>query len=293
MFAQALALARRHDAQLLLLHATSPQVSLNRGATERVDFLRQLRALADAAGIDIRVTVQTGPVDEIILLHARARQVDLIVLGTARDKETRRGLSGWIAERVLRDAPCPTLVVTHTSAHQNSAAEAILCAVDSSPASQAAVRVAREMAEHGNRPVTLLHVIEGGGMGEQSIRRWIAAADYDRELGVDALKKLRSLIPPPAPGAMMGRVAIGEPVDEEYCAPLEVSTLDYLSLGRLDGRESAVGSSGNIGRLIRMHDARSWPCQHLKQHVKRPSTSPSSRREHLKNTRNTSSWGVP
>ena len=75
VFAHALALARRHDAKLLLLHATSPEVSLNRGATQRVDFLRRLRALADAAGVEIRVAVQTGPIHEIILLHARARKV--------------------------------------------------------------------------------------------------------------------------------------------------------------------------------------------------------------------------
>ena len=178
VFAQALALARRHDAQLVILHAASPQVSFNRGATERVDFLRQLRALADAAGIDMRVTVQTGPVDEIILLHARARQVDLIVLGAAHNKETRRGLSGWIAERVLRDAPCPTLVVTRASAPQESTSDAILCAVDFSPASQAAVKAAMEMADHGTRPITLLHVVDGKGTGEQSVRQWMTTAEY-------------------------------------------------------------------------------------------------------------------
>src|SRR5688500_15879083 len=113
VFAHALALARRNDAKLLVLHAASPGVAFNRGATERGDFLRTLRSMAEAAGVDVRVTVQRGPVDEIILLHARARDTDLVVLGTGR-KESRRGLSGWIAERVPRDAPCPTLVVPPT-----------------------------------------------------------------------------------------------------------------------------------------------------------------------------------
>ena len=250
VFAQALALARRHDAQLLLLHAASPQVSFNRGATERVDFLRQLRALADGAGIDIRVTVQTGPVDEIILLHARARQVDLIVLGAAHNKETRRGLSGWIAERVLRDAPCPTLVVTRTSAPQESTAGAVLCAVDFSPASQAAAGVAMEMSEHGTRPAALLHVVEGGGTGQQSVRRWIGAAAYDRELGADALKKLRSLIPPSARGAVMARVAVGEPVNEILRAARRINA-GLLVIGA--ARRTRIGSRlfGNTGQLIR------------------------------------------
>lgn len=214
VFAHALAFAQRQDAQLLLLHATSPHVSLNRGATERVAFLRQLRSLAETAGIDIRVTVQTGPVDEIILLHARARQVDLIVLGTARDKEVRRGLSGWIAERVLRDAPCPTLVVPQTSEAEPSATQPILCAVDFSPASHAAAQTAAQMSASGRHPVTLLHVVDRGGSGQSSVRRWIGAAEYDRALGADALNKLRFMIPPPQRGAVEARVAIGEPATE-------------------------------------------------------------------------------
>ena len=253
VFAHALALAQRHDAQLLLLHATSPQVSLNRGATERVDFLRQLRSLADAAGVDIRVTVQTGPVDEIILLHARARQVDLIVLGTARTTEARRGLSGWIAERVLRDAPCATLVVTAQSSPDKAAARPILCAVDFSPASQAAVQAAVEMSEHGSRPVTLLHVMDAGGTGEQSLRRWIGAAEYDRGRGGEALQTLRFLIPPPARGAVMARVAVGEAVEEILRTARTISA-GLVVIGA--ARRTRIGSRlfGNTGRLIR--DAR-------------------------------------
>ena len=62
VFAHALALARRHDAKLLVVHAASPDIAFNRGATERVDFLRTLRLMAEEAGVDVRVTVQQGPV---------------------------------------------------------------------------------------------------------------------------------------------------------------------------------------------------------------------------------------
>ncbi len=213
VFAHALALARSDEAQLLLLHAASPNVAFNRGATERVEFLRQLRSVAQVAGVEIRVAVQTGPVDEIILLYARARQADRIVLGTARNNEARRGLSGWIAERVLRDAPCPTLVVPRTSEAEQSATQPVLCAVDFSPAGHAAAQMAVQMST-GGRPVTLLHVVDSGGSGQRSVRRWIDTAEYDRGLGADALNKLRFLIPPPQRGAVEARVAIGEPATE-------------------------------------------------------------------------------
>jgi nucleotide-binding universal stress UspA family protein len=235
VFEHALALARRHDAKMLLLNAVSPQVSFNRGATERVEFLRRLRSLAEAAGVDIRVTVQRGPVDEIILLHARARQVDLIVLGTARNHESRRGLSGWIAERVSRDAPCPTLVLPRASESPKALADGILCAVDFSPASQVAVQEAVRMSQDGTRLVTLMHVVN-----------W---PDH-RGLGTDALNKLRDLIPPPERGAVMARVAVGRPVAEILQAA-ETMQAGLLVIGA--ARRTRIGSRlfGKTGQLLR------------------------------------------
>jgi nucleotide-binding universal stress UspA family protein len=55
--------------------------------------------------------VLTGPAASEIVEFARARGMDLIVMGT----HGRRGLShllmGSVAERVLRTAPCPVLTV--------------------------------------------------------------------------------------------------------------------------------------------------------------------------------------
>src|SRR5687768_1109210 len=107
VFAYALAAAQARGAGLLLLHAPPPDVTLNKGAGARVRFLRELKARGEAAGVNVRVVVQSGPVADIIVLHAQARRPDLIVLGVS-SRERRRGLSGWIAERVMRGAPCPT-----------------------------------------------------------------------------------------------------------------------------------------------------------------------------------------
>src|SRR5688572_7241435 len=82
-FAQALALARAHAASMIIVYAVPPNQSFNTGATERVAYLLNLRAAAEAAGLDVRVDVQHGETNEIILLHARARQPDLIVLSAA------------------------------------------------------------------------------------------------------------------------------------------------------------------------------------------------------------------
>ena len=229
VFEHALALARSHDARLLILHAVSPVVAYNRGATERVDLLRQLRLRAEAAGVNVRVTVQQGPADEIILLHAKARSVDRIVIGTSR-KESRRGLSGWIAERVLRDAPCPTLVVPESATDPTTFKQSVLCAVDFSAASPAVVEQALRLSDNGRRRVALLHVARGRD---------------DAALG-----KLQSFIRPPRHGAVLAQVVVGRPV-EEILRAARAMNAQLLVIGA--GRRSALGSRlfGKTAQLLR------------------------------------------
>ena len=225
----ALALARRHRATLLILHAVSPLIAYSNGATERADLLRRLRLRALAAGVDVRVEVQQGPTDEIILLHAKARRVDLIVIGTAR-KETRRGLSRWIAERVLRDAPCPTLVVPEDATDPTTSAETVLCAVDLSVASPAVVEEALRLSDDSRRRVTLLHVMNGRDDA--------------------ALNKLQSLIPSSKHGELLVEVVGGHPAAEIVRIAREMKA-ELLVIGAV--RRSALGSRlfGKTGQLLR------------------------------------------
>ena len=229
VFAHALALARRHGAKLLVLHAVSPVDPYISGATERVELLRRLRARAAAAGVDVRVEVQQGPADEVILLHALARSADLIVIGTSRP-DSRRGLSGWIAERVLRDAPCPTLVIPQTSTPPAAFAESVLCAVDLSSGTAAVVAAALALATDRRRRVTLLHVANG---------REAAARD-----------ELRALIPRPMHGAVTPQVVAGSPASE-IARAVRTTEAQLLVIGA--GRRSTLGSRlfGQTAQLLR------------------------------------------
>jgi nucleotide-binding universal stress UspA family protein len=248
VFAHALAVARRNNAQLLVLHAASPEVAFNRGAAERVDFLGKLRALAEGAGVDALVTVQRGPVAEIILLHARARSADLIVLGTRRN-EKRRGLSAWIAEQVLRDAPCPTLVVPQAS-DPPALAERVLCAVDFSPASHAAVHAAVQLSEYSNQPVTLLHVVDGRGSNDHVHAAGFVTDEFHRGLGADAMVKLQSMIPQWHVATAETRVVVGRPATEILRAVRSMKA-QLIVIGA--ARRTRIGSKlfGKTGHLLR------------------------------------------
>jgi len=59
----------------------------------------------------LKKTVKVGDPRAQILAHAAAEGVDLIVMGTHGRTGARRLLLGSVAERVVREAPCPVLTV--------------------------------------------------------------------------------------------------------------------------------------------------------------------------------------
>lgn len=96
--------ARALHARLHLLHIFT---------AEELEVTRLLADAAAEAGPDVPVTVAgTGgdPAEEI-LRYARRQPIDLIVVGTHGRTGVSRVLLGSVAERVVRGARCPVLVV--------------------------------------------------------------------------------------------------------------------------------------------------------------------------------------
>jgi hypothetical protein len=79
-FERAVILAHISDAKLYLLHATPANVRFSSRSRERLEYLTDLKARAEAAGVRTRVDEQHGDPAAIIILHANARKMDL---GTA------------------------------------------------------------------------------------------------------------------------------------------------------------------------------------------------------------------
>ena len=110
-FDRALNLAVVSGAKLHLLHATPASVPFSWRARERLQYLTELRERAEAAGVKVRVEEQHGDPARVIVLHANARKVDLVVLGSNRRRGWRRLREGSVSERVLRRAAWPVLIV--------------------------------------------------------------------------------------------------------------------------------------------------------------------------------------
>ena len=241
-FEHALALARAHAAHMMIVHAVSPTQSFNTGSSDRLAYLLKLRAAAEAAGLEVRIDVQHGDAAKVILLHARTRRPDLIVLSAHHGAGTHGDGIGSLVEDVVRGAVCPTLVVRGQQGPRTSRAfTRILCAVDFSATSDAAIDRAAALAAGVGGRLTLLHVVRGpeGASSPRSMRRH--APRYVRHVAALALQRLQGLIPTDAKVPMRVRVAVGT-VASEILRVARASQTDIVVVG--------TQSRGRLGRRV-------------------------------------------
>ncbi len=118
---RACALAKKDAAKVTLLYVIpryeemlgfmrTPQIEKSlRGEAERI--LEEGRALAQTFGIEPQLEIGEGPGGDEIAGIAGEKGHDLVVMGTSGWRGVDKALLGSTAERVIRDAPCPVLVV--------------------------------------------------------------------------------------------------------------------------------------------------------------------------------------
>jgi CPA2 family monovalent cation:H+ antiporter-2 len=128
---------------------------------EREEDLRAWLEPAQRAGIKTDVLVDQGNAARKIVEHADARRVDLVVLGTHGLSGFERFMLGSVTEHVLRKAKCAVMTVPPAAqAVARVPYKRILCPVDFSEPSLAALRFAFSLAEEADANVTVLHVFD-------------------------------------------------------------------------------------------------------------------------------------
>ena len=91
---------------------------------------RDLQDLAQkvlGSGISFTVSVVEGHAVDVMLQHLRKRSPDLVVMGSHGRSGVARLLLGSVAENVVREAECPTLVVRGQKSPQDSACCTACC----------------------------------------------------------------------------------------------------------------------------------------------------------------------
>jgi universal stress protein A len=123
---KAIEMAKANRAELLLAHVVSPVVPIpgdgyispklydDLAGSARAFAQKQLDKLlaqVKKARVKSRGFVLEGPPAEEIVRFARARRVDLIVMGTHGRAGLAKLFVGSVADRVVAAAPCPVLTV--------------------------------------------------------------------------------------------------------------------------------------------------------------------------------------
>ena len=174
----ALAVARRYKSTITALHVCNPlvipatDVTLVGGVPPVLtdedikDASNEVMACFASAsgghdGVPLEVLVESGPPARQILACAKSLAPDLMVIGTHGHGGFQHLVLGSVAEKVLRQAACPVLTVPpRTRATSTLPFKRILCPVDFSDSSRAALDFALSLVREADADLTILHVLE-------------------------------------------------------------------------------------------------------------------------------------
>ena len=170
--AHAAAIARWYEARLTVLYVfvNLPTVDVPPLVLEEADRARlcaQMRELASIVPPDVVVDFevrQAALAHDAIVAEVDATQPDLLVVGTHGHSGFQRLFLGSVTEKVIRKVKCPTLIVPprapDIAPDAPMAFDRILCPIDFSDSSLAALEYAINMAEEADGRLTLFHVTE-------------------------------------------------------------------------------------------------------------------------------------
>jgi nucleotide-binding universal stress UspA family protein len=194
--AHAIAVAGWYGSAITLLHASHPEAFTNppllfdepphgpalietamRAAEEE---MRKWSQSVTAAGISADTLVERGYPVGHILARAAALPADLIVMGTHGRSGFERLILGSVTEKVLRKATCPVMAVPPPAVSAGKLPYTrLLCPVDFSDSSEAALRFACSLAEEADARVTIVHVFDWHGDDDMMMARFDTAAYFE------------------------------------------------------------------------------------------------------------------
>jgi nucleotide-binding universal stress UspA family protein len=212
-FENALALARFHRAEVELLYVSEPLLP---GPVSPVSYPpwsvldpavrgrlgKALEALVERSApgaVAVTSKVVEGRVVAELLARARSWPADMIVMGTHGRGGFERWVLGSVTEKVLRQAPCPVLTVPPPAigVHPEGSVlfRRIVCPVDFSPASLAALSHALRLAEESCAELHVLHVVEWLAEDPGAKVPGFDVPEFRQHLQRDAEQRLATLIP--------------------------------------------------------------------------------------------------
>ncbi len=120
-------------------------------------------------GIAVTKVVREGAPAEEIVKMAQEVNADVIVMGSHSNRSIWDVLLGSATEKVLKNAPCPVVAVSHTPEQGTSKQGPVLLVTDFSPAAEKATKVAASLAKEQENKLIVLTVM-GRGLGKRIVQ---------------------------------------------------------------------------------------------------------------------------
>ena len=245
----ALALARAHDAELIVLHCTDSPAG-------EEELRHSMREFTDPQYPRCRfVVVPANHVDEQIMTTAQAERTDLIVMRSRR-RPHRAALLGSTAESVSRMAPCPVLVL-HSDGRgfvddtMKVDLKRVLVAYDFSDYSELALKYGVSIAQENQAELHLLHVLPLRSVNEPEIA-WYPVMGGESAYHT-AARRLQKAVPPEVHLWCKVTTAVSEGhAYREILDYAEQNEIDLISVGAHGagfGMRALFGS--NVDRVLR------------------------------------------
>jgi nucleotide-binding universal stress UspA family protein len=207
----ATAIAKWYEAKLIGVHAYQPLLAAvpefgvvgysGDPLPDTAAFKTMEQDLAGAmenarqAGVHVDTHLEVGNPVTVILDAAASFKADLIVIGTHGAGGFEHLVLGSVTEKVLRKAKCPVMTVPpHARTTSKLPFKHVLCSIDFSDASTAALRFALSMAQEADAELTILHVLEPAD-DEPLTNRPINVPEYAALRQQDAAERLARLVP--------------------------------------------------------------------------------------------------
>lgn len=141
--------------------AVDPTISPASDRRAREEQLHAWLEPVRQAGIQVDLCVDEGSAAVRILAQVASSHPDLLVMGTHGLSGFDRLMLGSVTERVLRKGTCPVLTIPPTAVTSaKTPYSRLLCPVDFSEPSLAALRYACSLAKEAGASLTLLHVFD-------------------------------------------------------------------------------------------------------------------------------------
>ena len=176
--------------------------------------LDKIIAPAIADGISCDSIAESGSIVDSILETADELEGSVIVMGTHGVGGLQHLILGSVTEKVLRKAACPVMIIPPLAVGGVPPYRRILCPIDFSDPSLAALDAATSLAKESGATISLLHVLESPSMDEPIVNRSFNVPEFTLLRDRDARARLDEMVPDVLRDTYKPEIAHGKPYRE-------------------------------------------------------------------------------